>query len=89
MFFDGAFLVTGVLCIFALMSFASAWFFASILKYCKVWYVMWLGVSIRLHDKDFSDNQFWWAIQERASRSQFAAQQIAAYALKYAPKVRS
>lgn len=79
-------LVVGVIVLFAALLVAAAYAVNTIMEYRGVWRVYMLAVSIRMHGKDHADNQFWWAIKERARKSDWAAKMIANYAMEHAPK---
>lgn len=79
---------TGALMLIGFMLWALGWAVVQVFKWLKVWHVICLAVSIRLHGEEFADSQFWWAIKERASRSNTSARIISDYALEHAPTPR-
>ena len=77
--------VVGSIALFTALLWGLAWLLARILQALKIWHVLCLAVSIRLHGKEHADSQFWWAISEKASRSRWSAKNIADYAMEHAP----
>lgn len=63
----------------------AGWTAVQLFKAFKIWHVICLAISIRLHGKDYADRQFWWAIEERAKRSDLDAKIISNHAMKHAP----
>ena len=78
-------IAAGTATVLAGVLYVLAWAVVKVYKMLGIWHVICLAISIRLHGKEYADRQFWWAIQERASRSQFAAKTIADYANSFAP----
>ena len=72
-----AILIAGMLWVFG-------WAIVKVYKMLRIWHVICLALSIRLHGKDYADQQFWWAIKERASRGAYHAKIISDYALSVA-----
>ena len=75
-------LLAGSLAVLALVLWAIAWSLVQLFKWLKVWHVLCLAVSVRLHGKKFADNQFWWAIKERVDGREWKAKSIADYAMR-------
>lgn len=76
--------IAGALALVAGAMFCAGWSVVQCFKMAKVWHVICLALSVRLHGKDFADQQFWWAIKERASKSYGGARIIAEYAQRHA-----
>ena len=76
----------GVSAVLAAALWALGWSVIKVFKMLRVWHVICLAVSIRLHGENYADRQFWWAIKERASRSNYSAKTIADYAMSHATK---
>ena len=75
----------GILGMFCVLIVAGAWLVKVAMEYLKVWHIYMLAISIRLHGKGYADQQFWWAIQERASKGRFFANMVANHAHQHAP----
>lgn len=83
--FNIAALVCGVICLFAALLALGAYAVNEVMKFLKVWHIYMLAVSIKLHGKDYADQQFWWAVKERASKGDYFARMVAGFAMEHAP----
>lgn len=81
--------LAGASMLIAGMLWTLGWAVVKVYKMLRVWHVICLAVSIRVHGKDYADTQFWWAIGERASKGAYHAKLISDYALAAAPKDQS